>query len=141
MRLLILDGSRILATLVERLAPEGVEILEVRTFEEAVTSLHQTPPDAVIANVGPAELPWREFKEYCANHQPRIPILFESCVYTDEIDAGIGGLNHTAAFLRKPYTLNDLRRQLERLLGASPADDDLDPEVERTDRLASFPEG
>ena len=116
MRLLILDGSRILAELVERLTPEGVEIEEVATFDDAVASLRQNPPDAVIANLGPADLPWRDFKIYCRNHTPKIPILFESCVYESPDAAGIGELNHSAAFLSKPYGLEDLRIQLERLV-------------------------
>ena len=135
MRLLILDGSRILASLVERLTPEGVEIEEVATFDEAVASLHDNPPDAVIANLGPAALPWRDFKDYCRDHRPQIPILFESCVYASLDEAGIGGLNHSAAFLAKPYTLADLRAQLQRLLRFEPASDGLyDPGLENAAR-------
>jgi DNA-binding response OmpR family regulator len=140
-RLLILDGSRILSSLVERLTPEGVEIVEVSTFDEAVKSLHTNPPDAVIANVGPTALPWREFKEYCVNHRPTIPVLFESCVYTDSVDAGIGGLDHSTAFLTKPYALSDLRRQLEKLLRYSAVDEDFETRVARGDRSPAFHNG
>lgn len=141
MRLLILDGSRILSSLVERLTPEGVEIVEVSTFDEAVKSLHSNPPDAVIANVGPTALPWREFKEYCVNHRPRIPILFESCVFTDAVDAGIGGLDYSTSFLTKPYALSDLRRQLEKLLRYSAADHEFETRVRRDDRPSAFHNG
>jgi DNA-binding response OmpR family regulator len=131
MRLLILDGSRILASLVTRLTPEGVEIEEVATFGQAVKSLHDNPPDAVIANLGPAELPWREFKRNCLEHNPQIPILFESCVYESPDDAGLGTLDYSAAFLAKPYGLSDLRDQLERLLYCSDSTRSLeDSEVE-----------
>ena len=116
MRLLILDGSRILASLVERLTPEGVEIEEVGTFDEAVRSVEENPPDAIIANLGPAKLPWREFKRNCINHHPQIPILFESCVYESPDDADLGVLGPSTSFLTKPYGLADLRVQLERLL-------------------------
>lgn len=116
MRLLILDGSRILVSIVERLTPESVEIEAVASFDEALASVRDNPPDGVIANLGPAELPWREFKIYCRSHDPPIPILFESCVYSSADEAGIGGLNHSAAFLAKPYSLDDLRSELERLL-------------------------
>ena len=137
MRLLILDGSRILTSLVERLTPEGVEIEEVATFDAAVASLHENPPDAVIANLGPAALPWREFKIYCRNHRPRIPILFESCVYSSADEAGIGGLNHSAAFLAKPYGLDDLRLQLERLLHFNSVnDEDLEYGADEVMRLS-----
>jgi hypothetical protein len=46
-----------------RPAAEGVEIVEVSTFDEAEKSLRINPPDAVIAHVGPAALPGREFTE------------------------------------------------------------------------------
>jgi DNA-binding response OmpR family regulator len=140
-RLLILDGSRILSSLVERLVPECIEIVQVSTFDEAVKSLHSNPPDAVIANVGPTALPWREFKEYCVNHRPRIPILFESCVYRNSVDAGIGGLDYSTAFLTKPYALSDLRRQLERLVRYSSVDEDLETSVARGDRPPAFHTG
>jgi DNA-binding response OmpR family regulator len=126
MRLLILDGSRILASLVERLTPEGVEVEEVATFDEAVRSLHESPPDAVIANVGPTELPWRDFKKYCRDHRPQIPILFESCVYESPDEAKLGRLEDSAAFLTKPYGLADLRNQLRYLLSFAGSSASLD---------------
>jgi len=140
MRLLILDGSRILASLVERLTPEGVQIQEVATFDEAMESLREAPPDAVIANLGPAQLPWREFKMYCRNHKPRIPILFESCVYRSPDEAGVGGLDHSATFLSKPYSLQDLRRQLQHLLEFDGGDPDVDSEADELSRPFPRPE-
>ncbi len=115
-RLLVLDGSQILSSLVHRLAPGPVEVEEVATFDEAVVRLENDPPDALIVNVGPAALPWRRLKVICADHKPKIPVLFESCVYETPLDAGIGSLNHSAAFLPKPYGVEQLRTQLERLI-------------------------
>lgn len=128
-RVLILDGSRILASLVRRLAPGPVDLEEVATFDEAMARLREDPPDALIVNVSPADLPWRQLKALCQDCQPKIPVLFESCVYESPIDAGIGDLNHSAAFLSKPYGVEQLRTQLARLLrsgngarrGAAPA--------------------
>ena len=119
MRLLVLDGSPILASLVRRLAPEPFEIEEVRTFEEAMQRLREDPPDAAIVEVTPADLPWRSIKTFCRNHDPKIPVLFESCIHDGPIDAGIGNLNHSATFLRKPYDLPQFRAELERLFAAS----------------------
>ena len=116
MRYLILDGSRILVSLVRRLSPEDVEVEEVAGFDEAMAVLRSNPPDAVIVNLGPADLPWGELKTYCSRHRPQIPVLFESCVYQTPIDAGIGDLNHSATFLLKPYGLEQLRTALDRLL-------------------------
>ena len=116
MRLLILDGSRIVASLVRRLLPEGVEIQVVGTFGEAMTILKEDPPDAVVADLGRGEPPWRELKIHCQEHRPKIPVLFESSLHRTPEEAGIGHLNHSASFLAKPYHLPDLRRQIRRLL-------------------------
>ncbi len=121
MRFLVLDGSRILASLVRRLAPGPVEIVEVSAFDQAVARLRDDPPDALIANVGPADLPWEQLRALCEEHEPKIPVLFESCVYETAIEAGIGSLNHSGFFLPKPYDLEQLRTQLERLLRSSRA--------------------
>lgn len=130
MRLLVLDGSRLLASLVRHLLAEPVEIEEAHCFEEAMDRLRDHPPDALIANVTPAELPWRELKRFCQRHDPQIPVLFESCVYRTPFEAGIGDLNHSAAFLPKPYDLEALRLQLARLFADR---DDLDLDLETTE--------
>ena len=39
MHLLVLDGSRVLPSLVRRLAPEGVEVESVDTFDDALKRL------------------------------------------------------------------------------------------------------
>jgi DNA-binding NtrC family response regulator len=116
MRLLILDGSRILASLVRRLVPEEIEIEEVATFDEAMTCLREDPPDAVIADLGRADLPWGQLKSYCQEHRPKIPVLFESAIYGTSEEAGIGNLNHSASFLIKPSHLVDLKTQIQRLV-------------------------
>ena len=111
MRLLVLDGSLVLPSLVRHVAPEGLQIEEVASFERAVAILAADPPDAVIANVGPAEL-----KDFCQNHSPQIPVLFESCVYREARDAGLDELNQSALFLTKPYSMEDLRRAIRLLV-------------------------
>lgn len=116
MRVLVLDGSLVLPSLVRRLAPEGLEIEEVSSFEGAVAILAANPPDAVIANLGPADLPWQDLKSFCQNHSPKIPVIFESCVYREPQEAGLDGLNHSAMFLTKPYSLEDLQKALRLLM-------------------------
>ena len=116
MRVLVLDGSLVLPSLVRRLAPEGLEIEEVSSFETAVALLAANPPDAVIANLGPADLPWQELKSFCQNHNPKIPVIFESCVYRGPQEAGLDGLNHSAMFLTKPYSLEDLQKAIRLLV-------------------------
>ncbi len=119
MRLLILGDSRIAASLVRRVLPDDVEIQEVGTFGEAMNRLRDNPPDAVIADLGTAELPWLELKAYCQSRRPKIPVLFESSLYRTPEEAGIGHLNHSASFLAKPYRLADLRKEIRRLLNAA----------------------
>jgi len=116
MRLLVLDGSRVLPSLVRRLAPAGLEVEEASSFEKAVTTLVADPPDAVIANIGPSELPWQELKDFCQNHKPKIPVLFESCIYQSPYDAGLDDLNHSSFFLNKPYSADELRTAIRLLI-------------------------
>jgi DNA-binding response OmpR family regulator len=116
LRLLVLDGSRVLPSLVRRLAPEDVDIEVADEFDRAVAILTADPPDAVIANVGPSDLPWQELKSFCENHSPTIPVLFESCVYPGPNEAGLDSLNNSAYFLAKPYPLDDLRRAIRLLI-------------------------
>lgn len=116
LRLLVLDGSLVLPSLVRRLVPEGVEIEVADEFDRAIAILTVNPPDAVIANVGPSDLPWQELKTYCQNHTPKIPVLFESCVYPSPDEAGLDSLNHSAYFLAKPYPVDDLKKAIRLLI-------------------------
>ena len=116
MRFLVLDGSLVLPSLVRRLAPDGLEIVEAQSFDQAVAILTGDPPDAVIANLGPAELPWQELKTFCQRHSPKIPVLFESCVYRQPSDAGLDDLNHSAMFLTKPYSVGELETAIRLLV-------------------------
>jgi DNA-binding NtrC family response regulator len=116
MRLLVLDGSRVLHSLIRRLAPPEVEVESALAFEDAAASIEHDPPDAAIVNLTPSGLPWRQLKTLCQVHEPPIPVLFESCVYSTPDEAGLGCLGESATFLKKPYDLAELRSELERLL-------------------------
>ena len=116
MRLLILDGSRVLRQVVERLVSSDVEIECAGTFAEAYRVLRAQPPDAVIATLGPSELPWPELQRHCFQHQPPIPVLFESCVFHDAADAGLDDLGGLGVFLTKPYHAAELKAAIDRML-------------------------
>lgn len=116
MHLLVLDGSRVLTSVVRRLAPLGVEVECVATFDDALRRLAVRPPQAMIINLTPADLPWSELQELCQKHSPPIPVLYESCVHSSPVDAGLGALNGSGHFLEKPYALADLRAEIERLV-------------------------
>jgi DNA-binding NtrC family response regulator len=116
MHLLVLDGSLVLPSLVRRLAPEGVEVESVATFDEALKRLALRPPDALIVNLTPADLPWKSLQSLCEKHSPPIPVLYESCIYRSPVEAGLASLNGTGHFLEKPYSLTELRSEIERLV-------------------------
>ena len=119
MQLLVLDGSRVLPSLVKRLAPPGVDVESATSFAEARLRLEKSPPQALIVNVTPAELPWREIQVLCQEHSPPIPVLYESCVHHSPDDAGLAALNGTGRFLEKPYSLDELRAEILRLMTAA----------------------
>lgn len=116
MRLLVLDGSKVLESLVRRLAPDDVEVETAATFDDGLSLLESRPPDALIVDVTPAQLPWDRLRAVCQEHDPPIPVLYESCVYRDPAEAGIGELDDRCAFIAKPYHLPELRHQIQRLV-------------------------
>ena len=116
MHLLVLDGSTVLPALVRRLAPPGVDVECAATFEEARLRLTERPPEAMIVNLTPAELPWWELQILCQEHCPPIPVLFESCVHHSPDEAGLESLSSSGRFLEKPYSLPQLRAEIERLV-------------------------
>ena len=116
MHLLVLDGSLVLPSLVRRLAPPGVDVESAATFDEARLRLTQDPPEAMIVNLTPAELPWQELQNLCQDHSPPIPVLYESCVHHSPGEAGLAALATNGHFIEKPYSLPQLRAEIERLV-------------------------
>ena len=121
MHLLVLDGSRVLLSLVRRLAPAGVEVESVATFDEALKRLALRPPEALIVDLTPADLPWQELQRLCQKHDPPIPVLYESCVHRNPLDAGLTELSDTGHFLEKPYSVAQLLEEIERLVAEARA--------------------
>jgi DNA-binding response OmpR family regulator len=116
LRLLVLDGSRVLPAVVARLVREDVEVESARTFAEASRQLREHTPEALIVNVGPSALPWQKLHEFCTRHQPPIPVLYESCVYHNATEAGLGRLSPWGHFLQKPYSIAQLRSEVDWLV-------------------------
>lgn len=131
MRLLVLDGSRILRRVVERIVSAEVEIESAETFDDAHREICDHPPDAVIVNLGPSDLPWHEIQRCCHEHNPPIPVLFESCVCRTPQEAGLEELDPYSAFLPKPYHAQELRDHIERLLRLA-SGEKADPAVDST---------
>ena len=128
MHLLVLDGSRVLLFVVRRLAPPGVEVESVTTFDDALKRLALKPPDAMIINLTPSDLPWNKLQRLCQKHSPPIPVLYESCIYRSPLEAGLGSLDGTGNFLEKPYSIADLRSEIERLVEMAAAGSRPDPD-------------
>ena len=116
MRILILDGSRVLIELVRRLVPPGVVVEVASSFDQALLVLLRDPPDAIIANVGPSDLRWKRIQDLCHEQHPPIPALFESCVFGSPSEAGFNDLDAWSHFLSKPYHAADLEHELQRLI-------------------------
>ncbi len=117
--LLVLDGSRVLLSIVRRLVPEGVRVESVSTFDEALKRLALDPPDGLIVNLTPSDLPWRELQSLCERHSPPIPVLYESCVHHSPLDAGLASLTHNGHFLEKPFSLPELQAEIARLVAVA----------------------
>ena len=132
MHLLVLDGSRVLLSLVRRLAPQGVKVESVATFDEALKRLVLRPPQAMIINLTPSDLPWAELQRLCQKHSPPIPVLYESCVYRSPLEAGLGSLDGTGNFLEKPYSIAELRSEIERLVEMAAVGSRPDPDPRRS---------
>jgi len=123
LRLLVLDGSLLLRSVVERLVPADVDVESADSFEKAYSVLCAQPPDAVIVNLGPSALPWREIQACCLEHQPPIPVLFESCVYKSAEEAGLDAVRGPCSFLSKPYHTVQLSTEIDRLLSLARSSD------------------
>jgi len=117
-RLLVLDGSRLLPWTVRRLVPADVEIEIVASSGEALRVLREHPPDAAIVNVDPGGPPWREIGRLCLELRPPIPVLFESNVFRSASEACVE-LRRGVAFLPSSAHTPELRGALERLLAGS----------------------
>lgn len=116
MRVLVLDGSRVLFFLVQRLVPEEVEVIYTSSFEEAVVKIEDHTADAVIADLTPANLPWRRFQKLCCEQQPQIPVLFQSCAASRVEETKLRQLCGCNRFISKPYHADELRVEVFRVL-------------------------
>jgi len=114
-RLLIVDGSPLMAWLVSTLAQPEVKVERATSFKEAETILKENPPDAAILNITPAHLNWSLLGDLCRVHQPPIPFLCCNAVPAeaddDEFIAGPGD-----RILCKPFSVSDLRDSVDHLI-------------------------
>lgn len=119
MRVLVLDYSGILPWILEHAADAGDEVEAVTCLEEAERAVRNHPPDAAVVSMTPAELPWGRFQHLCAEQEPPVPVLWESCVHAGPREAGIDPADGVALFLAKPVPRAVLQRALRELRARS----------------------
>lgn len=119
MRLLVLDSSGILPWRIRHALGETHEVIATGCLEEAIELAQSRGPDAAVASVPHASLPWSSFHEQCSAASPPIPVLYESCLPGGLAALGIaptGRETLCASLLDKPASQRDLAQALEDLL-------------------------
>lgn len=74
-RILVVDGSELLAWRVAKVAPPGVEVERATTFAQAEQMLAESPPDAALFNLVPCHTNWRRLLDECTGNGRLIPFL------------------------------------------------------------------
>lgn len=74
-RILVVDGSELLAWRVAKVAPPGVEVERATTFAQAQKMLAESPPDAALFNLTPCHSNWRRLLDECTGNRQLIPFL------------------------------------------------------------------
>ena len=90
-----------------------------RSLDEAARLLEEMSPDAVVASVPPATLPWPDFQRLCSSRLPPVPVLYLSCLFESKAEAGFEGGEGGLEFLRKPVGRPQFEAALGRLLDAA----------------------
>jgi len=116
LRVFVLDESQLLAWMVGRLSPPGTEVVGLTSFDDARRALLENPPDAAVVSLTSRHLPWREFRQLCADCRPPVPILYESCVFSSAEEAGVESDSGHTRFLTAPASRTNLKEALEQLL-------------------------
>lgn len=122
-RILVVEDDLTLANLeVEVLAAHGYAVTQVPDGEQALTSLHQSPPDLVVLDFELAgNLTGMDVLEFLRLHAG-IPVLFtssEEMALRRYIRAS-GESRATLDHLSKPYSMHALLVRIERMLTRAP---------------------
>jgi hypothetical protein len=115
LRVLVVDGSRLMPWLVGAVAPENVLVDHAGSFQEARDILASNPPHVAIFNLTPVHLPWQELARTCREHRPPIPFRCFCSVCADE-KGPPGDPPMCPHVVEKPSILRGLRNEVEALL-------------------------
>ncbi len=119
LRILVVDESRVLPWLVQRLGGPLVEVRTADSFEGALEIVERGAIDAAVVSLTPARVPWRRFQHACACQVPPVPVLYESCLSGELEELELAPVEGWAAFLAKPATRVELEEALAALLSAA----------------------
>lgn len=84
LRLLVVDGSPLAAWVITRLVPDDVRVITATSLQQARDVLVDDPPHAVILNLTPSRVSWRDVVELCKQRHPPIPFRCSSALDVSE---------------------------------------------------------
>ncbi|HUR93286.1 MAG TPA: response regulator [Gemmatimonadales bacterium] len=118
-RVLIAEDDPVVRSLIVRLLEEdGYTVVSARHGAEALeTALATESIDLLITDVRMPVMDGWELGRQLRRRWPALPVLYISG-FDDELTRGSGAASARGAFLRKPFDLAELSRQVARLLDA-----------------------
>jgi PAS domain S-box-containing protein len=116
--LLVEDEESVRQLVRETLAAKGYRVVEADNGESgvAVAAKHQGKIDLVITDVVMPGMGGRELVKQLAQTRPETKVLYLSG-YTEDAIVSEGTIESGAAFLQKPFTLQNLSRKVREVLG------------------------
>jgi two-component system, cell cycle sensor histidine kinase and response regulator CckA len=118
--LLVEDEESVRQLVRETLAAKGYRVMEAENGEAGVTAAaqHDGKIDLVITDVVMPGMGGRELVKQLAQSRPETKVLYLSG-YTEDAIVSEGTIESGAAFLQKPFTLQNLSRKVREVLGQS----------------------
>jgi len=116
--LLVEDEESVRQLVRETLASKGYEVMEAENGEDgvAIAARHNGKIDLVITDVVMPGMGGRELVKQLAQTRPETKVLYLSG-YTEDAIVSEGTIESGAAFLQKPFTLQNLSRKVREVLG------------------------
>lgn len=121
--LLVEDEESLRASAAKYLEKMGYRVLSTASGTDALRLLREAAGraiDLVITDLVIPGLSGRELAERIRRDRADLPVLLTSGYKAARVSGG-GARSAFAAFLQKPYTVDELGRKVEELLGAAPA--------------------
>ncbi|HLV07568.1 MAG TPA: response regulator [Croceibacterium sp.] len=119
--LLVDDDYDLRSVVASSLRTDGHSVFEARNGEEALALIETARPDAVLLDFAMPGMNGAELAEELGKRRPGLPMVFASgYADTDAIRAAVGA---DVPILRKPFRMEELRRELGRALAQQLAAD------------------